>query len=32
MIRGTERSEIMSAIENALRLIESLPTEKRRSS
>ncbi len=32
MITVVERSEILSALENAARLIESLPTEKRRSS
>lgn len=32
MISGLERSEILGALENATRLIESLPSEKRRSS
>jgi hypothetical protein len=32
MITVVERSEILSALENAIRLIDSLPTEKRRSS
>ena len=31
MINGLERSEILSALENAIRLIDALPTEKRRS-
>jgi hypothetical protein len=31
MITVVERGEILSALENAIRLIESLPTEKRRS-
>ena len=30
MIRGTERFEIISALENAIRLIDALPTEKRK--
>lgn len=30
MITGNERGEILSAIENAVRLIDALPTEKRR--
>lgn len=30
MITGVQRTEILSALENAIRLIESLPTEKRR--
>lgn len=32
MITVVERSEILSALENAIRLIDSLPTEKRRAS
>lgn len=32
MITVTERAEVLSALENAIKLIESLPTEKRRSS
>lgn len=30
MITGVQRAEILSALENAIHLIESLPTEKRR--
>ena len=30
MIKGTERFEVISALENAVRLIDSLPSEKRR--
>lgn len=32
MITGVQRSEILAALENAAKLIDSLPTEKRRSS
>ena len=32
MISGLERSEILGAIENAMKLIDALPTEKRRPS
>ena len=32
MISGLERAEILGALENAAKLIDSLPTEKRRSS
>jgi hypothetical protein len=32
MISGLERAEIMAALENAVRLIDSLPSEKRRGS